>query len=310
MGLALIALKQIVTMFLIIFLGIFCYKKQIISKENNKCISNIVLNIVNPAVIFMSYQVDFNAEMLKGLAVSMGLAILNFLVTILISNLTIPAKSSPDSNIERIAAIYSNCGFIGIPLIRAVIGNTGIFYLAAYLTMFNVLLWSHGVILMTGKADLKSMGKSLVSPCMIAVFAGVICFLLNIRLPEVAANGVQSVADMNTPLAMMVAGVTIAQTAIAGALKNIRVYWICALKLLIIPILLVLVMVPFAKMGVDRDILMVMIVANACPTGASGTLFAIRFNGNELYASELFGITTFLSVISIPIVLMLAGIWI
>jgi hypothetical protein len=160
---------------------------------------------------------------------------------------------------------------------------------------------------MTGQANLKQMSKSLVTPCIISVIIGVIFFAVGIRLPLFLSNAVDTIGSMNTPLAMLVAGVTIAQTNIFKALKKKRIYFITVLKLIVIPIVTMLIMIPFAKLGVDEKIYMTMIIASACPTGASGTLFALRYNGNALYASELFGVTTFLSAITIPLIIILSG---
>lgn len=307
MELALISVKQTITMFLIVFVGILCYRTKLISKENNKALSAVVLNIVNPAVIFMSYQVEFEMRLLQGLGISIGLSALTFAVMILMANILIRKQGNADWNIERIALIYSNCGFIGIPMIRALVGEIGVFYVASYLTMFNLLLWTHGVMVMTGKSDIKSVVKAMTSPCVIAVFLGILAFVCRLQLPDMVGNAVSSIADMNTPLAMLVAGVVIAQTNLPAVLKRVRMYYMCILKLLVIPAVIVLLMLPFAKMGVDHDILLTVIIATACPTGASGTLFALRYQGNELYASEIFGTTTLLSLVSIPLIVMLAG---
>lgn len=304
MDLARLALKQIITMFFIVFLGMFCYRKKIISEENNRGLSTIVLNIINPAVIFMSYQMDFDHRLLYGLFLSILLGALSFLFAILIAEILVRKKNNKDFNIERIALIYSNCGFIGIPLVNVLVGPVGIFYLAAYLSIFNLLLWTHGVLLMSGGSRKDLNLKVLFSPCLIAVFIGVLCFVLQIRLPEVVNNSIDLIAGMNTPLAMMAAGVSIAQTNLVHSLKNLRIYYIAVIKLILIPVILILAFLPFAQI-VDRNILMTIFIATACPTGASGTLFAIRYRGNAAYASELFGITTLMSAISIPAVILL-----
>lgn len=306
MELALISLKQIITMFLILATGFFCFKKKLISAENNQALSGIVLNIVNPAVIFMSYQIEFTPERLTGLALAVLLSVVSFVIMIVLAYILVPAREN-NSGIERIALIYSNCGFIGIPLIQALIGEIGVFYLAAYLTIFNVLLWTQGVILMTGRTSLKETMKSLCSPCIIAVFLGVICFLLKFYVPEVAANALNYIASMNTPLAMLVAGVTIARTDILKAFTRLRVYYMAVFKLLVIPLAVTFAMLFFGQFQIDREIIMMVVVATACPTGASGTLFAIRYHKDELYASELFGVSTILSIVTIPVVIMISN---
>lgn len=305
MELALISLKQIITMFLILAAGFFCFKKKLISAENNQALSGLVLNIVNPAVIFMSYQIEFTPERLTGLAFAVLLSAVSFVIMIVIAYILVPAREN-NSGIERIALIYSNCGFIGIPLIQALIGEIGVFYLAAYLTIFNVLLWTQGVILMTGKTSFKETLKSLCSPCIIAVFLGVVCFLLKFSVPQVAADALNHIASMNTPLAMLVAGVTIARTDILKAFTRLRVYYMVFLKLLVIPLAVTAAMLFFGQFQIDREIIMMVVIATACPTGASGTLFAIRYHKDELYASELFGVSTIFSIVTIPVVIMVS----
>jgi hypothetical protein len=310
MELALISVKQIATMFIIILVGIICYKTNLVNAQNNKSLSALVLNVVNPAVIFMSYQVDFDKKLLIGLGLAALLSSVTFFVTIMISNIFVKKKNNKDFNIERIAVVYSNCGFMGIPLINALIGSEGVFYIAVYLTAFNILLWTHGVILMTGETNLKQMISSLITPCIISVILGVAFFIAGIRLPGFLGTAVDTIGSMNTPLAMIVAGVTIAQTNILSALKNKRVYFLTLLKLIVVPVVTILIMIPCAKLGVDRNIYMTMIVASACPAGASGTLFALRYNGNALYSSELFGVTTFLSAVTIPLIMIFAGMFV
>ena len=106
------------------------------------------------------------------------------------------------------------------------------------------------------------------------------------------------VADMNTPLAMLIAGISVAQTDLLSMLRNRKLYLISASKLLIMPTLLlvVLALIPVAPM-----VGCTMLVAAACPVAASGTAFALRFHKNSLYASELYAFTTVASLVTIPL---------
>ena len=106
-----------------------------------------------------------------------------------------------------------------IPLINGIYGSEGVLYLTAYLTFFNVLIWTHGLMTMKGERDFSSLVKALVSPSVIAVVVGLICYLTNIRLPKVPATALQYIADMNTPIAMVIAGATAAQTNVESPSK-------------------------------------------------------------------------------------------
>ncbi len=304
MTLAVIALNQILIMFLIMLLGFFCYKIKVINHETNRKLSDFLLLIVNPLLIFNSYQRDFNKELLLGLEISFVLAFVSHLVAMGAARLLIRGKNKQDISLERFSAIYSNCGFIGIPLINSLFGSEGVFYLTAYLTVFNVLIWTHGVVLMTGKKDMKAILKTLVSPTFIAIIAGLVLFLLNVRIPEVLYRSMDYVASMNTPLAMIIAGATMAQSQLKKVLLKVRIYLVVLMKQLVIPAILVLL---FHKLPIDNMILTTTVIAAGCPVAATGMLFALRFNKNHLYASELYSVSTVTSLVTIPILMFFAG---
>ena len=86
--------------------------------------------------------------------------------------------------------------------------------MTAYVAMANFLLWSHGVIVMSGKSDIKSLKKVFTSPTIISIILGIICFVAQIRVPQIIEEPMEMIANMNTPMAMMVAGINIAQAGL------------------------------------------------------------------------------------------------
>ncbi len=303
MELALIAFQKMIVMFIILIAGVIAYKTNIVTREGNSTLSNLLLLVVNPVVIFMSFQMDFTHELFVRLWISILFAFICHAAAILISYIAISSKNE-NYDIERVSAIYSNCGFIGIPIINALFGQEGVFYLASYIAVFNILLWTQGYMLMTGKTSAKHILKGICSPCVIAALLGIVCFCLRIRLFAQADEAFSHIADMNTPLAMIVAGVTMAQSDIIKAVRNMRLYYVCLLKLLIIPIAAAVILRLFRA---DEVLTMTSIIEIACPVGASCTMFAIRYNRNAVYASELYTVSTLLSAISLPVVIMLAN---
>lgn len=302
MELVVVVLNKIFVMFIILVIGIICFKTKVIDEVGNKKITNLVLMLVSAIVIFMSYQVEFDKKLLLGLLFTFLISSVTYFMAIVFAHLVV-RKTNENYAVERMSLIYSNCGFMGIPLVGAVIGEIGVFYLAVYITIFNILIWTHGYIQMTGKCNKGELLKILRSPCIIAVFLGIICFLFQIKIPSQFAEAFNIIAATNTPLAMLCAGAAIANANILGALKRFRTYLICFLKLLVIPIITVFIV---SFLLVDENIKLTIIVATACPTGAVCTQFALKFNKNASYASEIFGISTALCVVTIPIVIMVA----
>ena len=300
-----VILRQIVIMFIILLIGFGCSMKGLITKEGNKQLSAVALHIVNPLLIFMSYQSDYSSKLLRGLLWSFLLSGLSFAVTIGLSTLLIK-KKRPEHDLERFSAVYSNCGFIGIPLIRGIYGDEGVLYLTAYITLFNILIWTHGLMTMKGSKDMKSFLNSLKAPSVVAVFIGLIFYLLQIRLPDFLHTSLQYVSDMNTPLAMLIAGSAAAQTNVVKALKNNGLYIVAALKLVALPLaaMALLHFIPAPHM-----VQMVVLIASACPVATTGTMFAIQYDKNPERCSEFFAVTTLLSGLTLPVVTMLGEMW-
>ncbi|HHU74236.1 MAG TPA: AEC family transporter [Clostridiales bacterium] len=296
--------NQILIMLFIMIVGSICYKIKLINKEMNKYLSDLVLMLVNPLVIFLSYQREFEDTLLQGLLISLLLATITHVLAIIIAKRIIRKKDKPEDGVlERFAVIYSNCGFIGIPLVNGIFGSEGVFYITAYMTIFNLFVWTHGVISVSGKKDRRTIVQAFVSPSVIATISGFLLFVLRIQLPETLVEAMSYIGNMNTPLAMMVAGVTIAQANLVKLLGKLRIYYISFLKLIFIPVVMLLI---FSLFDLSREVLLTSVLAAACPTGATINLFSIRYKKNYLYASEMFAVTTVLSVITIPLVMIVA----
>lgn len=287
-------------MAVLLLIGGLSYKRKLIDEAMNKKLSNLLLNLVIPLLLIISFQRDWEEHLAKGLAVSFLLAFISHGAAILLSQVLLPGKKNRDVSLERFAVIYSNCGFIGIPMVNGLFGLDGVFYLTAYIAVFNLFMWTHGVFMMVGKQDLKTTLKTLASPTVISIFVGVILFLLQIHIPDILYQSFNYVASMNTPLAMIIAGVTIAQTDLRKIFGKLRIYYISFLKLLVLPIILLLL---YHRFPIDSVVLSTAILAVACPTGAAVTLFALRYDKNTLYSSEIFAVTTLFSIGTMPLVM-------
>ena len=171
-------LDQTIIMLILIMVGVLCFKAHIISRESNKDLSKLVLQVVNPAVIFMSYQTDYKSELVRNLLLTFALSVGSMAILIAAAYIFIRKKEDRETEIERFSAIYSNCGFMGIPLMNALFGMEGVFYLTAYITVFNIIVWTHGIILISGEKDIKKVIKVFYSPTIISIVLGIICFFL------------------------------------------------------------------------------------------------------------------------------------
>lgn len=295
--------EQLMKMFFIMLLAFICYKIKLVTQEGNQSLSNLLLLVVNPCVILTVYQTDYNPSLIHGLLLAFAAAAVVHILGIVVSTLLIRPDSGPDYGIERYNAIYSNCGFIGIPLIGSVLGDTGVFYLTAYMVVFNLFTWTHGVILMEKKFSFKNLKEGFLSPMFIASIAALILYFAQFKIPPVLLDSMNYVADMNTPLAMMIAGFSVAQADLKKMLCKVRVYFVSAVKLLLLPLITIPVLM---IMPLPEIVSITTLIAAACPSATTGTMLAIRYRQNYTYSSEIFALSTVLSAVTIPVVVMIA----
>lgn len=300
-AMAAVVLQQAFVMLVLILVGAGCFKGGLLSGQTVSELSSLVLRVVNPIVILLAYQRPFAPELVANLGWSFLLSLAAYAIAIAVSYLCIPEKENRETAVERFSCIYSNCGFMGIPLVQAMFGYEGVFYLTAFLTVFNALVWSHGVMQISGERSLRSMVKVLYSPAILAIFLGMLLFFAHILLPEAAAEPLRIIGELNTPLAMFVAGATIAQTDLAKTVRKPRLLWLSFLTLLCIPCLCVLVFLPIP---VDTTVKMTVLAAMAAPSAAICTMQCIRYGKNAAYSSEIFGVTTILSIGTMPLMML------
>lgn len=285
-------------------LAFICYRIKLINQEGNRNLSNLLLMVINPCLIITVYQTEYDPQLVRDLLIAIVLAVAAHIIAIAIAHFLIPEKGRADFEIDRFAAVYGNCGFMGIPLINSVLGSKGVFLITAYMTVFNIFTWTHGLLLLTGNFSAKRLKEGLTAPIVICTFIGAGLFFLQIRLPEPLLDSMTYVADMNTPVAMMIAGFSVAQADLKGIFAKVRIYWVCILKLFIVPLAVLLLL---AVVRVNPDVAYTTLIASACPTATTATMMSIRFKRNYTYASEIFSFTTVLSILSIPIVTFIAG---
>lgn len=305
---------QAAVMFILLLCGYFMYKFKFLSDETTKQLSNIVITIVYPIVIVNAYLTDFDPAKLKGLLWSLGLSFLAHIVLIIGSVIAV-RKGRKNYETERLAVVYTNCGFMGIPLVSSVFGNEGVFFLTGYITIMNIFMWTHGVVVMNGgekkpvKETVRELVKILLSPAILSVVIGLFFFFSGIKLPEIITQPLDYLGALNTPLAMIVSGATIAKAGLKQAFAHKRIYFVQAAKLVIIPLALAPILAVMELFGADHIVTSTVLMIAAAPTASATIMFAYRFGKDENYASHHFALSTVASILTMPLV-MVVGEWI
>ncbi len=281
-------------------MGYMLFKKKLISVTGSKELSNLLLYIILPSVIIKSYYVERSSERVEGLFVSFFLAIGALLIAILIAGIIFGKKHK----IENFGVSFSNAGFMGIPLISAVLGSESVFYISSFVALLNLLQWTYGVAVMTERLDSIKKEKIMRNPIIISIAIGVILFFTQIQLPEVIVNAIGSISNMNAPVAMMLLGIYMAQTDIKSIFTEKSLYRSAAVRLVVIPIvtIMTLMFVPQQYTNVKRAI----IIAACAPIGSNVAVFAQMNAQDYKRAVKMVCLSTLFSILTMPCVISLA----
>lgn len=297
--------------------GYIMFKTKKISNEGSKNIGNILIFLSLPCVIINGFLVEYSAERLVGLGISALLALIVLGISILISRVCLGRNA-----VENFGASFSNPGFFGVPIIVATFSSGAVFYVASFIAFLNLLQWTYGTYLLKnsgsdgilykkgenkeGFGGTKKILLSLVkAPFMIAIIIGLFFFFTQIPMPAIIGKCIKCIADVNTPLAMFTIGIYAAQTKLGKMFLKPRLYWVSAVRLVIIPIVAI-VLLKFLPID-NSELKNCILIASACPVGSNVAVYAQLHNKNYTYAVETVVISTILSIATLPGVMALAN---
>lgn len=287
---------QTLVMFLLAGVGYVLFKTGKISQEGSRSIGNILVYVVLPCVIINGFRVERTTERVIALGISALCALVILLLAVLVSRLLF--RKDP---IAAFAAAFSNPGFFGVPLIVALLSDGAVFYIAAFIAFLNLLQWTYGVSLMTGKARKIRVADLVRAPFFVATLIGMILFFGQIRLPELITKTLSSITSLNTALAMFTVGVYLAQTDLAGMLRRRQNYYVCLVRLILLPLLSMLVLLPVPD--AFADLRSAVLIAAACPVGSNIAVYAQLHDKDYPYAVETVVMSTIFSILTIPAIL-------
>lgn len=289
---------------LILILGFFLGKKKLIGVETNKELTNLLLTIFMPASLFAAFPGTYD-EASANLFFSgfVGGAIIMFALVILSKLVFNKYWYKGNLRFEsQFALIFNNATFLGYPIVVSTFGPTGVIAYCGFIIAFNIALFSYGVWLFERKISLKLFHGIITNPNIIAVLLGMIVFLTGVTLPSFITDAVGFVGGATTPLSIICIGFMLSRADFKSLSKKWR---------LVITALIQLILGPLVTFGIlvalrfPSEVICVCTLIQALPTATSLGLFATKYGGNNIEASELVTISTVLSVVTLPLMILL-----
>lgn len=310
--------EKVGLLFIIIALGFLCQRIKLLTEEANKCMADIVMYFVTPCVIINAFSATlYPREELLGILKNIGavalIAVAVHTVMILLVTVIFRFKDEDKKRLMRFAAVFSNAGFIALPLAQALIdtpeSHEGALYAAVYLAVFNIALWTWGYADMSGESSGMSIRKILLNPGIIGVAVGLVFFTsplyitldgeAGLRLPSVIAGAISALSALNLPLPMLMVGFYLGKADLIAAFKDGWSYLCIALRLLVFPLATLGVLY---LCGVRGNVLLVSVIGACAPVGATATIFAAKFGRDTELSVRLVSLSTVLSMVTMPLI--------
>lgn len=295
--------QQVLVLFVLIAIGFICGKKGIINESSAKGMTDLVLYVVTPCVMITAFQRSFSFELLGSVILAAVCAALIMAGSIFVAKLIFHDKNESRKKVLQFATVFSNCGFMSLPLQKAILGDNGWFYGSIFVAVFNLFVWTYGLVAMSGDRKQLSVKKLVFNPGIVGVVIAIILFVCSITLPYIISQPIVYLSDLNTPLPMLIIGYHLSKANFKKAFTDAGTYLAMGARLVIIPIAITLIMSLF---NLDKDMVIAFIIASSAPTAATTTMFASKFNRDVELSVSVVASTTLVSIITMPLIVALA----
>lgn len=292
---------QVAVLFVMIGVGVLITKIGMLKENGAKQLTDIILFVVTPAVIIKAFMsIEFSPLNLGRMLTAFVSAVICHLIAYGIGSLCFIKLEKTRKAIATGCVIFSNGGYMSIPLAAAILGDMGVFLVSVYVAVFNVFLWTLGLKLFSNEKI--SFKKIVLNPNIIALVVGIILFFVraDITSVDIVYAPISNFAALNAPLAMIIIGYHLSNSSIKFEKGDGVLLSAVALKIIAIPLIMILLLW-FA--GVRGAILTGCVIPASAPTAAAVTMFVTRFGGDARLSSKALSVSHILSIVTIPIML-------
>ena len=300
-------LNTIIMLFIFMAVGFIANKLNIIDEIASKKLSKLIITICQPCLIIGSLaKFEYSTENLKLGFVTLGLGILIHGTLAVIAFFACrPFKDLDEQKITEFCMIFGNAGFIGFPILQSLFGDKGLFMGAFFVISFHLTLWTWGIAILARKRnDIKlTVRKIFINFGTVPSAIGIILFLLPVEMPKFITTTLGYLGDVCTPVSMLIIGALLARSNLASLFKSFKGYYLSAMKLIISPIIVCFAM---TLIGFSSDMTLFMTAVCCLPCATTVSMLSELYDLKSEYSAQLVGMSSLLSVLTIPAVLLLA----
>lgn len=282
--------------------GFYCSKRNIVDRHTQSKMTDFVLRITLPCMIFNSFNTHLTPELLKQAALCLAVAFFICFLAWLAGKWIYNMYPFEKKSILQYATLVNNSGFLGLPIVSAVLGERGFLLATIFIIPNRIFMWTAGMAIFTDSTDKKSVVKKvLLNPCIIAVFLGIFRSLVETPLPEFAAKALTGLGNSTTPLSMLLIGTMMTELTL-HSFKDWSTVYLAFVRLIALPLVTLGLM---RILGADEVMTGCAVILTAMPAGSTTALLAEKFGADAVYGSKCVLTNTLFSLITIPLMTLL-----
>lgn len=303
-------LNSTIIMLLLMIPGFILRKTGIDNGNLAKGLSSLIIYGMQPGMIMHAFvETEFKPQIFTNCAVVLLLCIIMMGVYYLISKFLFKKADKEIRKVLRFAIIFSNAGYMGIPIINYVLGAEATIYASVYIVGFNLYSYSLGFLIYSEDKKYISVKNILLNPATVSIVVSLLLFVTgaNRYVPAAVTETLAMMKNSIAPLAMTIIGIRLADLKLDGLIRDKYLYYCLSVRHFIFPFITwgILYLIRLAGVPIGEHAFATMLICASTPAATATSMYAEKFDGEKVYASKIVSISTVLSVVTMPIMALL-----
>ncbi|MDF2949183.1 MAG: permease [Sedimentibacter sp.] len=296
--------ESVLSLFIIILVGVYGSKKNIITPELNKGLTDILIKIALPFMIVSSFMFTYDESIKSNVLKTFYYSLCTYAIMAAVSyTMLLPVKKDKKT-VLHFANIFVNTGYIGFPVLNSVFGSEGVIYGSIFNIFFVVFVWTYGILLYKGQLENGYLKKEIISlllnPSIIAVIIGLTLMTFGVEIKGPLLISIKSIGNITGPLSMFIIGVILSNVKTKNYLKEWTLYYGITIKLIIIPLIIYLLSLMLKD---SSNAVYSVIIMTAMPASAMTSILAESYNKEKEFAAVIVSATTLISLLTVPLLI-------
>lgn len=296
---------QMLALLIMIGAGYFIARAGMMDEHTNNQMSSMIVNVFNPLLILSSAVHSVGLISLDTIG-TVGLIAMGMFLFFIVSGMVLTPlfeKDASQRKLFQMMFVFSNLGFIGIPVVTSILGEAYVVYVTEFLLAYTIVFYTYGITVMNGNFSFSSL-KAMLNPGTLACLVSLAILVWNIRIPDFMETAITYLGNATSPMALIGVGFTLAHSDLKQIFGKPKLYVFAAVKLLLLPLLMLPVLRMFVK---DANLIPVCMVMFGMPIGNMPLMLANQRGIDGTTCSASIILTTVLCVITVPVLVMAAG---